>query len=333
MTDYFTWEPGDLVLVDDVQLARVVVPPYLRVEDGQVQDVSGYTYDRQGGKITTPKGHTVTVPLNVGGEWTREEPGKPKSGDWQALWSHMSKEHGLTRTDLDVQHMSLGHELQHRNAIRDKQSLGHEHPLEASPLPPKPAKDPKIVKVTQVVDTRSWDDDVDPPKPIPGSGDARPCDRCNRTHEIHVFVELDNGGEACIGSSCARQDEMGMVRKAMSSAATLNRLEHQLAKAEAQRVQAQIVDAEVEALPLPEITYDLTSEYPMYEWSMGDANVYWREPGPEISDERRSTLEEEWRRKRRAERTSLKEAWWYEQVIEDLQKRIARAKKSLEAAT
>lgn len=50
--------------------------------------------------------------------------------DWQALWDHMSQNHNLRRTDLDLNHMELGHDMQHDNANKGKISPVmklHEH--------------------------------------------------------------------------------------------------------------------------------------------------------------------------------------------------------------
>ena len=34
--------------------------------------------------------------------------------DWIFLFYHMATRHGLTRTDIDLKHMELGHYFQHR---------------------------------------------------------------------------------------------------------------------------------------------------------------------------------------------------------------------------
>lgn len=56
--------------------------------------------------------------------------------------------------------------------------------------------------IESIEDTRGWDFDTN--KPIPGSGDCRPCDHCGHGHEIHVFIK--NGGQRMrVGSTCAKK--------------------------------------------------------------------------------------------------------------------------------
>ena len=50
------------------------------------------------------------------------------------------------------------------------------------------------------IDTRSVD--LDTGKSIPGTGDARSCDFCGKTHEIHVHVSQGDEYKVC-GASCA----------------------------------------------------------------------------------------------------------------------------------
>lgn len=195
---------------------------------------------------------------------------------------------------------------------------------------------PTITKVLSVVDTREWDDNQEPPKPIPGSGDPRQCDRCTRTHEVHVNVQLDTGAEACIGSGCARQNEMGMVRKAVASAANVDRRTKQLAKDEKLLGQARVVQAEVDALPLPEIV-DEGRDALGTRWAMGAVHVWQHDEGP-ISDERRAALEGSWREdqyKARMAKLGLKPdpVWRLSDRAEDTRKLLTRAQKALEKAT
>lgn len=56
-------------------------------------------------------------------------------------------------------------------------------------------------RVDRVVDTREWD--LDENKPIPGTGDAYPCDHCGRRIEVHVHVvRLDPPDARTIGTGC-----------------------------------------------------------------------------------------------------------------------------------
>ena len=60
-----------------------------------------------------------------------------------------------------------------------------------------------IARLVAVTDTRDMIEDGDRFVPIPGTGDARPCDRCGRTHEVHATVELSDGTTATVGTGCA----------------------------------------------------------------------------------------------------------------------------------
>jgi GNAT superfamily N-acetyltransferase len=194
---------------------------------------------------------------------------------------------------------------------------------------PTPASEGKIVQVVEVKDTREWDDNVEPPKPIPGSGDARQCDRCGRMHEVHVIVRLDDGREAVIGSGCARKDEMDVVRKAVASAKTVDRLEHQLAKAQSRLQAANEAWAKVQAMEPPEIENRGRGAIGT-EWGMGDAHMYQHDQGP-ITEERKSSLIDAWRVNRLKE-LGAEESYKPATLVEDLEKRLKRAYKAREKA-
>jgi hypothetical protein len=146
---------------------------------------------------------------------------------------------------------------------------------------------------------------------------------------VHVFVQLDNGHEACIGSGCARKDEMGMVRKAVASATTVNRLEVQLAKATAHADAARAAWSEVLAMEAPTIV-EVARDRIGTQFSMGDVHVWQHDEGP-INEERRTTLIDAWREARLREATGatygnpLVRAT---AVVEDLTKRLDRARRS-----
>jgi hypothetical protein len=187
--------------------------------------------------------------------------------------------------------------------------------------------DRTIRRVLSVVDTRALDEDTY--KPIAGTGDEHACDRCGRMHEIHVTVELADGSQALIGTTCATGDDLDTVRRAVASAATLRRLAAQLDRARADYARIQAVDQEIRALPLPEITAELDGDRTVFH--MGDARVWQWEVGP-ITDERRDTLVDAWRGLRMAEREgspfALGRAY---SRLEDVERRHRRAVKRAES--
>ena len=75
-------------------------------------------------------------------------------------------------------------------------------------------------KILSVVDTRQYEERGDRMVPIPGSGDARDCDRCGRAHEVHATVAYEGGRTAVVGTGC-----MGLGaeagRRVASSAGTV----------------------------------------------------------------------------------------------------------------
>lgn len=75
-----------------------------------------------------------------------------------------------------------------------------------------------IVRILSIRDTRAFEDGDHGMRPIPGSGDARACDRCGRVHEIHARVELSDGTRATVGTGCMRGESME-VAKALASGA------------------------------------------------------------------------------------------------------------------
>ena len=80
------------------------------------------------------------------------------------------------------------------------------------------------MKILHVVDTREYEEIADGKwAAIPGSGDARECDRCGRLHEVHAYVETDDGATMVVGTGC-----MGLgpevARKFASKAGTIAKL-------------------------------------------------------------------------------------------------------------
>ena len=202
--------------------------------------------------------------------------------------------------------------------------------------------------VLSVVDTREFvevDDNVW--KPIPGSGDARECDRCGRTHEIHAHVRLPDGSEMTVGVGCAEvgtPEVAARIKSAKSGATTVARLRAQLAAAEVKAAAFKVEWDRVAALPVPEWT---VVEIPAVddgsglvklareEWTTVDGLSHvWAHPGdsesheeglgrgrriPGANPERVACLIDGWRR---AQITVRGPGYG---VVEDLRVRLARA--------
>lgn len=60
-----------------------------------------------------------------------------------------------------------------------------------------------MTTILQVIDTRDRDWARNDGKPIPGTGDKRPCDCCGKDHEVHVYLATANGRKI-VGTSCVK---------------------------------------------------------------------------------------------------------------------------------
>ena len=79
---------------------------------------------------------------------------------------------------------------------------------------------PAIVKVLSIVDTREWIEGPDDRWiAVAGSGNARDCDRCGRSHEIHATVELSDRSTCIVGVGCAKAESLD-VQRSLASGAT-----------------------------------------------------------------------------------------------------------------
>ena len=94
--------------------------------------------------------------------------------------------------------------------------------------------------VIKVVDTRDFIEIDDRFVALAGSGDSRPCDRCDRLHEIHAHVVDANGIGWVVGTGCMDAEANAVARKAASRATTA-------AKNAARRVRAEALVAELAA--------------------------------------------------------------------------------------
>ena len=67
---------------------------------------------------------------------------------------------------------------------------------------------PAVARVLAISDTREYELAAGPSgrmrwRPIPGTGEPRPCDRCGRDHQVYVDVECADGSLRTIGTGCA----------------------------------------------------------------------------------------------------------------------------------
>lgn len=197
---------------------------------------------------------------------------------------------------------------------------------------------PKIVRIIAVRDTRDRIEVGDRWVPVPGSGQARPCDRCGREHEIHVDVELSDGSRSTIGQGCARGESMEIqarIKSAISAAKTRAKLAAELAVASEEHKRADAAYKAVQAMTPPKAA--LLEEIPDRHgvrqiWSMGDANV-WTLAGRPFDDERKRALVSSWQGNRYRERGFDLPPYWYAEREADLKKRLATIQRKLETFT
>jgi hypothetical protein len=190
-----------------------------------------------------------------------------------------------------------------------------------------------IVRVLAVRDTRDFVEQGDRWVAVPGSGQARPCDRCGRDHEIHVDVELSDGRMAMIGQGCARGSLMeAAIRATVSAETTRARLVREHARAVASLAASQAAWSEVQALSLPEprLVEERTGRQGVTQvWQLGDDATVWTLPGRPFDAERRASLAMIWRIRSYVERGSRLLPGEHRARVADLEKRLRRAEGKL----
>lgn len=82
---------------------------------------------------------------------------------------------------------------------------------------------PRIVKLVKIVDTRQTEIvegryGVERSVPIPGSGTENECYRCGALHEVHAYVELEDGSQVVVGTGCARREALDAGDQALARA-------------------------------------------------------------------------------------------------------------------
>lgn len=105
--------------------------------------------------------------------------------------------------------------------------------------------------VVKVVDTRDFIEIDDRFVPLPGSGEKRPCDRCDRLHEIHAHVIDATGHGFVVGTGCMDAAANAAARKAARRATTAAKTAAKREVAEARAARLAEFEAAAAALPFP----------------------------------------------------------------------------------
>lgn len=199
---------------------------------------------------------------------------------------------------------------------------------------------PKIVRIIAVRDTRDRIEVGDRWVPVPGSGQARPCDRCGRDHEIHVDVELSDGTTSTIGQGCARGESMeiqGRIKSAISAAKTRAKLAAELAVARGEHMRAATAWREVEKLspPVPVVVEEEIDKYGRVRrvYAVGDAHV--ASFGTSDFDRKGAvdSARRGWQMNRYYERGFRRMPYDFANTVADLEKRLKTIERKLETFT
>jgi hypothetical protein len=168
---------------------------------------------------------------------------------------------------------------------------------------------PKIVAILHVEDTREWVQGPDDRwYAIPGSGEPRACDRCQRPHEVHATVELDDGAAIVVGTGCMRGEDAALVRAVRSADRAAKKARRAQFEGKKRRKLADAYEAawaQVLELDLPPVTtcVEQKPDGDVTILRMGDASVWHLRP--EISEqdlqERTDVLVRTWRERRLSE--------------------------------
>lgn len=125
--------------------------------------------------------------------------------------------------------------------------------------------------IERVVDTRAVVEEGDRFVRVPGTGDARPCDRCTRSHEVHAYVRDSEGRLHVVGVGCARTgdpDFDARLKSAVSASKTVDRLNAELAALRASQAAWDASMAEARSMTFP----GYVERPPMFN---GDNGVQW----------------------------------------------------------
>lgn len=195
----------------------------------------------------------------------------------------------------------------------------------------------KITKLLGVEDTRELIEDGDRWIRVSGTGVSRNCDRCNRAHEVHAHVELEDGTAAIVGTGCMRADDLvqaSTVRSALRRSDRKATLERKISKLERDLLAASAIAEEVERLPAPPIvrgTRTSSSGETIATVSMGGTEL-WCTFGDRSGEE----LELSWRSnetRARLKAAGLRSSWSIEDSLRAEKRALAKLLKVEQAAT
>jgi len=100
------------------------------------------------------------------------------------------------------------------------------------------------MKILNIQDTRDYEEGPnDKWIPIPGSGIENECQRCNKTHEVHVIVQ-DGDSVFTVGTGCAKKEDMisdKQAKSGISTAKTIAKLTPKIAELKAKNEKWDIV--------------------------------------------------------------------------------------------
>ena len=192
--------------------------------------------------------------------------------------------------------------------------------------------------ILSIVDTRTYEEVAeDRWAPIKGSGTESVCDRCGRSHEVHVHVRYDDGREAIVGTGCAQLGD-AFNRSAATTSGSVARIAAQLRHAEALIAELDTAGRAAAAVPVP--AHTVTPEPARDDPENKRGRVRWVIPGTTVfvivdrwSDptERFACLDASFRghlvREALGDRTARAQRAARE--VEDIRRRLARAEARL----
>lgn len=194
----------------------------------------------------------------------------------------------------------------------------------------------KIVKILDVVDTRSYEEVGERWVPIKDSGEKNECARCGRLHEVHAHVQLEDGSKAIVGTGCMTKDEVDpvVVKKMVQKAKVTRVLTTKAAYYQKLIDEMEAAWKKVDAMNFPRHSVENADLYDEEDgrlrarrdkYTMGDVYVYDIDPA-HLSSEYASVerLQQTWQRKRLQDLGITSEHWSAERELEQVQKKLRR---------
>lgn len=140
--------------------------------------------------------------------------------------------------------------------------------MSQSPAPVAP------FRVERVVDTRDYIEVDDRWIPVPGSGDVRRCDRCERTHEIHAVVVDVNDYVWTVGTGCM-DASTAVARSYATKAGTVARNAAKAANKVARTARLTELTAQLPAFPHERVVFTVLTEGPWKaQWAIEGPDGY-----------------------------------------------------------